>query len=1269
MIISNLDADQIVARLFNSFNSNRMILFVGKDASEKELRSDICELPWSCIVTSRSEEDFGERFVTELRTTRQYCSKEDLPPHLFNRKELPIIRLYGIDGWQCNELEDEELEEVWRDKNADILLSIVMGQLDVLSQMVVIGYNPERLDEIKRVKFMLSWEESQGGNILFFGMKYQGKSIEKMKLAAEKRHYSWYDDFLVDIISVQTDNDCIREEYEYTNLETENLFYKGQKTASIRNNVLLRYRHFASLLTEKSLHEIRPLGRIQQSRWYYNFLVRSSVDGPQWYGYLPQSDYHVKRVYEDNLVNLVRNILFGKEMAREGYSTPIILEGDPGSSKSITLAALAYRIFNEKINPVIYISNQDLLFTNGSSELEELSQLMWEVEQAGKADTRILLIWDSSAYKNVTENAKNLAYQLDNRGRRFVLVCSAYRNAKNQNNYEKGKKQKNSQKWYQMQSDNSYSICKEGVHDVVLSAGCYYIYSIREMNGKEKDEFRRKTKLYSNIEDSRLPNMIKKLESERDDSIFNYYYKLITLLQPNLELGLKREQRKVSGYIQEQLNRISGIETEKIDETAIIKQALQEAGINWKSAALKELISEEQEQDQFDLGRFNICIALFSRFGLDTPYSLAIQMMYTGEKEKKAEFYSYKNNELFNLVTDSIPWIHYGENISGDFIFRFRNNLEAEIFLKNNEVYAEKQIRLVCDILDYYADYYKEYDYIDETFTHALQRLLRMIGPNTDYIPFQYGSESYGEHREILKLLHLIIQKLQKLRIEVCIPDHDASFANIEITFLREYYGSLWDRIHECDKDQLFGKKFWEVYPEIYTLESYKLRIQSLKEAVDLALTSIDSLESSNNQMISEKWHLADQINSLSVELTYCNRYLEEVQESYEEYCIAKHLDVDVELAKIHALSYPPQYHMLIKAINSNPTNGYAYNALFKLFEKEYEQSNEERQLQLLSEIRMVTDDATTLEINNRGMYGTDELSKHAAKIAQYSSKQKVTIQDILGKNCSEAFSNLFDNMLAKNNPAAINFVCQQELDEVGLSGRLANRLGDELNLLDFPETEECLSVAQIRVCERIREFMQRDEFSKCIEKDPHALYLLLRVTWMCFNKRFMQENSECQLTYMENYKWNEIRRLCDLYIACAGNNGRPLITLLYSLSIVQLNRDYVTASHIIESLNNGAFFSTPRMRVPYMICRNPGVTEKYSGTVLSTKGYSGFIKIEGIPKQLGNKTGIRFNLKNIARPTMPKEREILHDLEIGLGYTGFAVYSEEGRKKMEGKR
>ena len=110
-------------------------------------------------------------------------------------------------------------------------------------------------------------------------------------------------------------------------------------------------------------------------------------------------------------------------------------------------------------------------------------------------------------------------------------------------------------------------------------------------------------------------------------------------------------------------------------------------------------------------------------------------------------------------------------------------------------------------MLEYYAHSCKSFNSEDFSLKVSLQRLLRAIGPNSDYEPFQNMRNT--EHNELLYHLDKIIEKLRWMRREE-IPDIDASFATIEVTFIREYYGTCWERINSTknisyNEDELEG--------------------------------------------------------------------------------------------------------------------------------------------------------------------------------------------------------------------------------------------------------------------------------------------------------------------------------------------------------------------------------------------------------------------------------------------------------------------------------
>ncbi len=1246
-------ADEMLSDLQMAFKKDNVVLFVGQNG-KSELTPKLCALPWSCVITSCTNAEFGSEFA-EKRKPHKYSKVEELPITIFSRSELPIIQLYGNveeTNENLNEYDDEFMKQTLIQEDAKKILDHIMIRMDIRSKLVIIGYDPTVAAEFPVYQFILSWRRMKGASIDLYGT-IDNDNFKLIENEIKKRGGNYTEKKLIEVIETREEIDSEYKELEYN---TKNVFYKGRSPYTISRSILLSNSNIAELLTDELIYDIRPLGKIEQAKWFYNFL-NNSPEAPQWYGYLPQSCFYLKRDYEERLVDLTKKLLAGDGMKKES-NIPIILQGDPGSSKSIEMGALAYRIYQEKLNPVIYIKNDNLSFSDQSPELEQLDELMQEVESIGIKDTRFLVIWDSSSYKKVVKNAHNLIRCLENRGRRLVLVCTAYSKSGGIE-YEyslDGERYQGNNKgeWYYY---NPYSLDKQyfvksntSNGDIYYDNNCYFVTASRKMNEKEIIQLKQKAKDYSVASSDILKSIWNNLSDNND--VFDYFFQLMETLRPRLETNLTREQQLVNRYVNKQLEDISFKEEEY--SVNPILDALLKAGITVDDDERK-IIEQEDILEEYNLEKFNTCIAVFSRFKLNTPYSLALRMLCDDDDKLFKKNSNYNNYELFRVLTCQIPYIHYCEVEEGHFVFRYRNVLEAQLFLKRNAVESIQQIEIICLALDYYAETYRRQGDIDLELKTELEKILRIMGPNTDYVDFQTGGKKEAEHKEFMNLIEKLINKLSDLRTQYHVPDMDGGLSNIEITFIREYYGKLWDVLHLGKGVFTENVKKWEVCPEKYTKENYEQRIKKLKSASDLALENIEKIKNilESDSISENKYYLVNQINSLSVEACLCSRALEEKWNEYNELCCGK---PDMNYSDVRPLTYSHQYDMLVKATISDPLNGYAYNALFEAFEREYDKSDPKRRLQLLSEVSMIADEAMTLPIVSRGMNGNDELTKHFARIKKYSCERSITISEVEKGERENPFMELFQEMLDRNSASAICFVCQQELQAAKLGGiDIAKKQKSE-------EDEYVLNDKQLDVCRRIIQFMKKEEYELSICNSPYALYILLRVEWMYYNKRPLSAGKEKQRTYLTSSEWIEINRVCELYESCSGASPRPIVSLIYALSELQIKRDYRRAISLISRMSETSFYSTPRMRVPYLVCFTKGVPELYTGTVLSIRGYKGFIKYDGVPERLGNNTGIRFYMKNLNLRRMPSEKQIIVDLELGLGYTGFSAYKETNK-------
>ncbi len=1267
MTESIFERHKLADSFFRNFNCNPMILFVGRSVLQEELEA-IADCPWSCVITTRTEQEFSRYFThNQTRTLKEYSSRKEIPAKPLNRKNLPILRLFGVDGYGRSEAADSDAflasiglsgdkDQAETDsEHAKEMLQLLPGLLDCVSKLVVAGYQPEEERELPLQVLAPILMDIPAGNVQFWDMVPGTPSFEKLDKIAKHKEFFFTDNRLADIIQDRTEE----KEPIVSQIDCD-LFYINKAPVAIQSEELMRYGYLAQLLTERKVYGIQPNGTSQYEQWFSNFLLLSSSNGPQWYGYLPRSAFYVKRSYEDALVELTRRVLSTGAFRKQTLSGPIVLYGDSGSSKTITLGALAYRIYNEQLCPVIFIRNETLLFYSGSQELEDLDSLMQFIEQQDGGHSRSLLVWDCSSYRSGINVATKLAQQLNNRGRRFVLVCSSY----------SGPESSSTLKHFRLdRSDKSlrFSPCTPEQAQMVQSQHCLYVKAVRQMGSQEISTLRTRFREYSGIASSSLKYWFDKLEKdEHNYDIFDYFYRLIALLRPQLEEGLSREQRKVAQYVNNQMARILEKQQEqKIHVLSPMQQAFLAAGFSPEQIPAEESDELEDENNTgfFEaLDRFNLCVAIFSQFKLDTPSSLAFSIFLGDDR-------NIYTAELFQIIT-TIPWLYYGESQRGgnfvfregqfseDFVFRFRTPIEAEIFLEKNSYTGKQQVELICDIIDLYGKSYQRTHCQDDNLTVCLQDLLRLIGPNSRYQPFQLISSQRKIHEEVLLELDTLIDKVWSIWEEYGVPDRNAGFASIAVTFTREFYGRQWDSVY-FSKRQSTVQKPWEFDSKKYTAETYQCRLNHLHDAVVLADNCVDELkkllQEGNEQYTPQ--HLTDQRDMLIVEIAQCNSLTERLIGEYRE-LLGGDCGKEIRYHSQRIKQYPEIFRLLTQVINHQPDNGYAYNAVFKAFRDAYKRENTppERKLQYLNEIIQIVDICSNTDVYNRGTNGKDEINTNIAAIQAISNDFQITISEIKSRTEGQnTYYELYDRLLEANNPAAITFICLKELDRAGIVFRSTESLTDR----------------QVQTCRNVLDFMREPDEFECICNDSYALALAIRVSWMCYNQTALLSNGECQLTYLKREEWFNIRDLCHKYFDRTDPAVRqPILVLLYALSELQVTGNFQSAVCILDTLEERQFFNAERMRTPFLICNEVGEAKKpdgtkYDGTVISTKDYNGYIRVNGVPERLGNKIGIRFRRNNLGRNVrMPVKNDYLTDLELGIGYMGLSAYRAEGSRE-----
>lgn len=1267
---------QIYENLWRSFEEDHVLLYLGRKADSAELPEELLALPWSGIVTSRREQNLLEEVrIIGQREPLQYKAGETFVETFetmtFSKNRMPVLFLFG---WNGDEVEDAE-DAV---DNANDAMKSFLARMTPKCHLIFVGYDGRTAEgEVSAQKIARFVKKLKGRRLSFFAEEgsLDAKAWERLKAVGAQ----WYPCALEDVVEIGgetgTSFDSLLTGSEEESSEPTETFYRNGRPVAIGER-LLQDTYYAELLTREKLEIPMSTGEIEMRNNLETFLEESSL-APQWYGYTPQAELYVKREFEDTLTALVENLLVGRNPAgasESGDVPPVILYGDPGSSKSVELAALAYRVFQERQCPVVYLKEPRLTFRMREEVLSQLGKLLFVLEQEKSTERppRTLIVWDSASYQNVAELAGGLLKDLMKLGRNCVLVCTAYDqrwkgdDCRDDCAYEcVGNVAKGD---YRMERKKQHSFAvREDEHQAVLHQGAFYVYASRKMTDAEEAALKDLIAAYTGEDANEI---FRRLMYVRDDGeekhIFAYLYRLVADVREPLEAGLMRERQRGKEYIleryREMMQESDSLPDEEESPWALLKTLELPRDTMSSSSTEEGADAEERErQEQAFLERwkdFETCIALFSRFHLTAPYELAFRLLF--EDAQDGMIYTERNRRMMDDLIGGVTHILEDVDAWGNDVFRFRLTLEAELYLRNKEVTPAKEVELVCKMLDIYTESMREGDVPGWFLEDSLLLLLEYLGPNSKY-EFQGN-----EHADIQQHLEEMIKKLREAEEVAEGKNAIASLrklASHEITFAREYYGERWD-----DNWRTREKPTQEDY---HRPEDYRHRLEQLEKTYQKAMRLAEEMEKeepSRGRNSREDKQKKRQKHIFLVELAHCAIQIDKRKREVEQKISDGVFPACAWTKDIQAFPYEKLHEKLLRAIAENPYNGYTYNALFWLFRQQYEILGEERaeeRLEILSDILMVVYEAEIVEMENRNMEGEGDLDWNIAYILNLAEPHHVNIEAVERPTCSDRFLAFFEDMLKNGRPALLCMVGREELRAAGLERKPKEKVNGGAKL----------SEEQHSACKRVIDFLTKTESRKaCVMRDAYALEFLIRVTWMYYDGYPLHSSVRWQTTHMPQEAWQKIYDFTVQYDA-NPHASRVILEMLRALAVVQLRGDYKEASSIMEEMNRRMEDAMPpdRMHAPFLLCDQTGKPNVYMGIVthLENNGYRGEMELhEGNRKILGDKRSgiVRFRLSDLEKNggvMTESEQRKPRQVSIGLMYTGswaacdYAIVSE----------
>lgn len=1214
-----MDQKKLAEQIKSLFKIGPVVLILGSRYKE-ELSDDFLKLEWNCIITSSQDSELATQFAFDNRRIPNNILDPDILERLgkkaLDRKNLSIVRLYGISGI---ENQDSNLSErALRNQKQSVARKMLNCLPGIIGQqfgwVIVAGYDPYCDEDIDQNDLYNALHDLGQPIVRFFGIIGQAGNGAISDLVNEKIA-KVYDTPISQLLLLSNDEE--EEEIVYNQQNNGRTIFIEKRAISVDDEITFETEGFAQLLTVEEVKRFVLRKKGEQRDWFYKFLKFSS-DGPQWYGYNELSDFHLHRDFEHTLLRLVEARLANKHLPdfsegldkedtlsdkneRDLYKKAILLCGHPCSSKSITLGALAYRVFDEKKYPVVYISNPDVNLSQNSPSFAALDKLLEKLENLGALN--ILLIWDSSSYNDINRTCKSLNDVMNNRGRKVVLVCSSYEQP--QDFYKH-------QKFYTKEKN------------IVEARNFYVIKTSQELTEREAKDLKNLIAERSGIHRGSFEDFWNNKENIYTN-LLTRLYTMLYELHPQLEYGLNREYNTSIQNIKEVMANMPKIEQEK----TTFEKAFENAGIKTVNS---------YEESNLDWEFFTAIIAIFSRFKLDTPVSIAMQALNLP--------FNSNYSMVYRKIMD-MPWVSYHTNdlieSSGDYMFSFRSSLEAEIYLNKSGIDPQKQIEYIAKLIDFIGTDNREQRANFSTAIQRVEKLIRIIGPNTNNIQLTSGILR-NDYKAFKASYPILISALEKLHDEY--KYEDPKLINQEVTFIREYYYNIYNDLHE-DSD-------------------YLIRINKINSAIITANKAINLLNNEISGRNIDKSYYFSEIgmrNSLVVETVFCDLRVRDLISRYRAQMsnsgkIKEEIDKVIDSIPVRSEPFSLVMDKLLGVIYDNPSNSYAYSALFNKFLSEYENDDlpSIERLRYLSAIQTLI--AEVDNSNNEVIYDEvyNKLVLRIEDIAQSSiggiSIENIDIPNLQHNNKNNQFRTFYKKMISEKNASAIYL--------------LADNIRRKANI----NYNSSLNEKQKVSCKDIIEFLSREDYAEAVDQHPGCQYMLLRLKWLIYNDSPIFSGYECQLTKMSAEKWREIASISKHYAASFLSSGErnylaSTIYYLIALASAQLG-DFEESDQAFHKINEENFYSQVRNKTWHILCNENGEPINFVGEFdkerYDENKRTGRAYVSNVSRSRADL--IYYHLLNLGwssiRPGIHK------DLEIGISYIGFSIYRAAGRKKRQ---
>lgn len=632
----------------------------------------ICMLPWNGVITS-SVDGLAERCLRcNWREVQALYRGQSLAAHnLADRNRLCISYLFGSLNNAAEQIPLNNRALINAKENATIILNKYDG--DVLTPRGIVifeGYDPKDdwLDMERLNPFLARCFKGQ--------VHHFGKSIN------DPLWREYVEDGII-IEHEQRFYDYLQEEIEAGNIDLQQLIMErgndnriqvNFKSFAIPTEIYNRTSQSAMILDDRILIKVdRELDEETAREEFSNFLYESSFR-PVWDGY--KYGMYFKRSMESVIFKDIR-----EKLEKDFNVEPIIIEGQSGSGKSVLLGKTAFEYKIKREYPVLFISKE--IQHVDFEDIRIFCDWLDDVTDA----KRVLIFWDSSAYKSEIQKYLDLNNFLTSHGKKVLVIGTAL--SLGQSDYKIGK--------------NKYPFRRIEIKPILET--------------DEKKSFCDMLNKYSG----------KKITDETiksyGDNILTACYMLLPSSRRGLRKGLVEEANKNIIALKDLLRPVPQNEDNPFYREFLEK--LSEMNVSAPEKQFEEIMGTE---------KLIAYICLAAQFNISTPFNLILRCF---DWDYALEV-SGKINE--------IDFFRFEELRNGNLQVTARSAIEAKIVVKwlleDFKEMLKDTLKLISEVTAKFDDFNLNQNYESMgSEVNFMVELIKAIGPNSDVHSFEKSYE------------------------------------------------------------------------------------------------------------------------------------------------------------------------------------------------------------------------------------------------------------------------------------------------------------------------------------------------------------------------------------------------------------------------------------------------------------------------------------------------------------------------------------------------